>query len=186
MTQPTTPDPEQPNRPQPSQPAQPATPEQQFQQGFQNQSSAPSAFSAAPAGQQFAPNAYGQAPYGQPYGQAPFGQQAYGYQPPQREQGGLAAFFSTDFSVALGPKIARLVMIFALILAGVYAAASLVSFIQALAWGNGALMIIYAFFDLGLSAVLILFLLGITRIVLEYLVRKASPDDPGSASSQAS
>lgn len=186
MTQPTTPDPERPARPQPSQPAQPATPEQQFQQGFQNQASAPSAYSAAPAGQQLPPNVYGQAPYGQQYGQAPFGQQAYGYQPPRRENGGLAAFFSTDFSVILGPKIARLIMTFALVLAGVYAAASLVSFIQTLSWGGGALPVIYAFLQLGLSAVLILFLLGITRIVLEHLVRKSSPDGSASASAQAS
>ncbi len=186
MTQPTTPDPEQPTRPQQPQPAQPATPEQQFQQGFQNQASAPSAFSAAPAGQPFAPNGYAQAPYGQPYGQAPYGQQAYGYQPPRRDEGGLAAFFSTDFSVAFGSKIARLVMILALILSGVYAAASLVSFIQALAWGNGALGVIYAFLRLGLDAVLILFLLGMTRIVLEYLVGKAAPEESGSAPSQAS
>ena len=172
MTQPTTPDPERPARPQPSQPAQPATPEQQFQQGFQNQASAPSAYSAAPAGQQLPSNVYGQAPYG--------------YQAPRRENGGLAAFFSTDFSVVLGPKIARLVMILALVLAGVYAAASLVSFIQALSWGGSALQVIYAFLQLGLSAALILFLLGITRIVLEHLVRKSSPDGSASASAQAS
>lgn len=184
MTQPTTPDPEQPMRPQPPQPAQPVTPEQQYQRGFQNQSSAPSAFSAAPAGQSFTPNSYGQASYSQQYGQPSYGQQAYGYQPSQRHEGGLAAFFSTDFTVMCGPKIARLVMVFAMILAGVYAATSLVSFIQALAWSTGPLMVIYAFLSLGLSAVLILFLLGITRIILEYLVRKGSSDSAGDASSQ--
>ena len=185
MTQPTTPDPEQPTRPQPRQPAHPTTPEQQYQQGFQNQSSAPSAYSAAPAGPSYTPNAYGQSPYGQPYSQAPFGQQAYGYQPPQRDEGGLAAFFSTDFSVVFGPKIARLVMIFAMILAGVYAAASLVRFVETIASGFGALGMIYAFLQLGLAVVLILFLLGITRMVLEYLVRKGSPDETGGSSSQA-
>lgn len=187
MTQPTTPDPErQPNQPQS---AQPASPEQQYQQGFQNQSSAPSAYSAAPAGQQpYGQQAYGQAPYGQQaYGQSPYGQQAYGYQQAPPNDGGLAAFFSLDFTRSFAPKIAKLVMLFALILAGVIAVTSLVGFIEVLSVGNqyysvGAMTIIKAIFVLGRDIVLALFLLGITRVILERGVSEKSESEGGSTS----
>ena len=172
MTQPTTPDPER----QPAQPqsAQPASPEQQYQQGFQNQASAPSAYSAPAAGQ----------PYGQqPYGQAPYGQQPYGYQQPAQNEGGIGAFFSLDFSRTFAPKIAKLVMLFAMILAGVIAVTSLVSFIDILTYYNiCAMTVIKAIFVLGRDIVLALFLLGITRVILERGVASDSESSSGSSS----
>ena len=181
MTQPTTPDPErQPIQPQS---AQPASPEQQYQQGFQNQASAPSAYSAPAAGQPYGQQAYGQAPYGQQaYGQAPYGQQPYGYQPAAQNDGGLGGFFSLDFSRSFAPKIAKLVMLFALILAGVIAVHGLVSFIYTVTYGYGAWLIITAIVALGRDIVLALFVLGISRVILERAVASDSEGDSSSAS----
>ncbi|MGO1591627.1 MAG: hypothetical protein ACTHW1_04420 [Ancrocorticia sp.] len=169
MTQPTSPENQQPEQP------------QQPQQGFQGQQSAPSAYSAsgtAGYGQQ----PYGQQGYGQPgadqqayaqqqaYGQPAYGQ--YGYQTPQSQGGGLGAFFSLDFSKKFGSKIAKLVMIFAFIVAGAIAVAALFNFITVLTYDYASTMQIFtSIFEFVRDVVFALFILGLTRVILETTVK---------------
>lgn len=167
MTQPNSPDNQQDN-----------------QQGFQNQQSAPSAYSA-PGTAQFGQQPYGQpqgypqqAAYGQPQGypqQAAYGQpaygQPYGYQAPSQTSG-LGAFFSLDFSQKFGSKIAKLVMIFAFIVAGAIAVAALFSLITVLSYDYASGMQIFSgIFVFVRDVVFALFILGITRVILETTVK---------------
>lgn len=171
----------QPNSPENGQPGQPGpTPEQQYQQGFQNEGSAPSAYSApgaAPYGQQYGQFAGQQGQPGQPpYGQPQYGQ-PYGFQPQPSQSGGLSAFFSLDFSQKFGSKIARLVMIFAFVVAGAIVVASLFNFINVLTYDYVETMAIFtSIFEFVRDVVLALFVLGLTRVILETTVKDESSD----------
>ena len=166
----------QPQPPENQQPQDAASsPEQQYQQGFQT--SAPSAYSAPGAasyGQQapgqYAQPGYPQQGYGQQYGQPAYGQ-AYAYQAPH-QGGGLGAFFSLDFSQKFGSKIARLVMIFAFIVAGAIAVAALFNLISVLSQDYApAMYIVSGIFEFVRDCVFAFFLVGLTRVILETAVK---------------
>ncbi len=163
----------QPHAPEDQQPQYAAASrEQQYQQGVQT--SAPSAYSApgaAPYGQQ-APGQYAQQGYPQQgYGQPAYGQ-AYAYQAPH-QGGGLGAFFSLDFSQKFGSKIARLVMIFAFIVAGAIAVAALFNLISVLSQDYApAMYIVSGIFEFVRDCVFAFFLVGLTRVILETAVKE--------------